>query len=39
VGLGPFKLAGLALHLEVFMTFGTAEVESAGVVADEGNAF
>lgn len=35
MGLSPFQLAGLALHLEVLVAFGAAEAESARVIADE----
>jgi hypothetical protein len=35
VALGPLQLAGLALHLEVFVALGPTESELAGVIADE----
>jgi hypothetical protein len=39
MGFCPLELARLALHLEVFVAFGAAEAEGAGVVADEGDPF
>lgn len=35
VSLGPLKLAGLTLHLEVLVALGPTEAELSGIVADE----
>lgn len=39
MGLGPFQLAGLSLHLEVLMTLRAAEAECTGVIAHKCYAF
>jgi hypothetical protein len=36
VGFSPFHLARIALELEVFEAFGTAELEHLAVIADKG---
>ena len=38
-GFCPGEFARVALHFEVFVAFGAAEAEGAGVVADEEDAF
>jgi hypothetical protein len=34
---GPANLAGVALHLEVFMAFRSAEAEDCGIIAHKSN--
>ena len=38
-GFRPGEFARVSLHFEVFVAFGAAETEGAGVVADEEDAF
>lgn len=39
VGLGPFELARLALHLKVLVTFRAAESELPRIIADKSDTF